>query len=498
MEFEKDVQLSKSEYMMFLKHPAWLWLKKHDKNKLPAPDDNLQATFDAGVEFEDYAQKRFPKGIRLGFNNYNEYLSLPKRTTEVWEKGIQTIFQGRFEQGNITCICDIVDRAPNDEIDLYEVKSSTKVKPEHYLDLAFQVLVLESCGYVVRNIAVIHVNGKYVRNGKVDPLALSAVTDITIKVREKIPETEKNIDDALKVISSPEMPDPSPRYTNLGALGEWMDIYKNLGNKIDTYSIYNIIALGAEDIGELEDLEIALIKDIPENFKLTTKQQVQVMATKRGERSIAKAKIKDFLECLTYPIYFLDYETSMSIVPPYDGTSPYQQIPFQYSLHILDKPVGELKHTEYLHRDSTHPVPKLLEKLKKDIGSTGSILVWYKTFEMKRNLEMVEMFPEYKNFLIDVNSRVVDLMEPFAQGLFVDKDFFGSSSIKNVLPVMVPNLNYKGLDIQEGQSAQRLWMEAVIKNKEGINKAKLFHNLIEYCKLDTLAMVEIWRVLNNL
>src|SRR3989344_7307593 len=256
MEFEKDVQLSKSEYMMFLKHPAWLWLKKHDKNKLPAPDDNLQATFDAGVEFEDYAQKRFPKGIRLGFNNYNEYLSLPKRTKEVWEKGIQTIFQGRFEQGNITCICDIVDRAPNDEIDLYEVKSSTKVKPEHYLDLAFQTVVLESCGFVIRNIAVLHVNGKYARKGEVDPIALTGISNITEKVRDKIEETEKNIEEALKVASSFEMPDPSPRYANLGSFSEWMEIYKSLGRTIDPYSIYNLMSIQAEDVGQLEDLEI--------------------------------------------------------------------------------------------------------------------------------------------------------------------------------------------------------------------------------------------------
>lgn len=186
----------------------------------------------------------------------------------------------------------------------------------------------------------------------------------------------------------------------------------------------------------------------------------------------------------------------MSIVPPYDGTSPYQQIPFQYSLHILEEPGGELKHTEYLHKDNSHPVPKLLEKLTKDICPTGSIIVWYKKFEMARNEEMALMFPKHKDFLEDVNSRIVDLMEPFAQGFFADKDFFGSASIKNVLPILVPELSYKNLNIQEGASAQRLWTDAVVKNKTGINKEKLFFNLIEYCKLDTLAMVEIWKVLN--
>jgi len=491
------MQLSKSEYMMFLKHPAWLWLKKHDKEKLPPPDANLQAIFDIGHEFEQYAEKRFPNGITLGFNNYDEYLSLPERTKKALDNGAKTIFQGRFGADEITCICDVVDRVKGNVVDLYEIKSSTKVKSEHYPDLAFQVVVLESAGFKIRKIAVIHVNNKYVRDGEVDFTKLSIATDITNEVREIIEETKSNIQLALKVINLSKLPDPSPRYAKFGAFSEWLKIYKALGNKIEPYSIYNLIAPNTKLIGGLEDLDISLIKDIPEDFKLTPKQLTQVIATKNNKRIINKEKIKDFIKNLTYPLYFLDYETAMSVVPLYNGTKSYQQIPFQYSLHIIEKKGDELKHSEYLHRNNSHPVPDLLDKLSKDIGLTGTILVWYKSFEMGRNKEMAQMFPEFSNFLEDVNDRVVDLMEPFASGLFVDKDFFGSASIKNVLPIIVPSLSYKELGIQEGASAQRLWMDSVLRNKS-INKDKLFHNLIEYCKMDTLAMVEIWRVLMDL
>ena len=480
---------------MFLKHPAWLWLKKHDKNKLPEPDANLQAIFDAGHEFEQYAEKRFPNGITLGFNNYNEYLSLPERTKKALEDGANTIFQGRFEADGITCICDIVDQVEDNTIDLYEIKSSTKVKPEHYPDLAFQVVVLESAGFKIHKIAIIHVNNEYVRDGEVNFTKLSTATDVTNKVREIIEETKNNIQLALEVIKLPKLPDPSPRYAKLGSFSEWLEIYRALGSKIDPYSIYNLIAPSVKLIGNLEDLNISLISDIPEDFKLTPKQLVQVIATKNNERIINKEKIKNFIETLTYPLYFLDYETAMSVVPLYDGTKPYQQIPFQYSLHVIEKKGDEPKHSEYLHRNDSHPVPCLLDKLSKDISSTGTILVWYKAFEMGRNKEMAQMFPGFSNFLEDVNNRVIDLMEPFASGLFVDKDFFGSASIKNVLPVIVPNLSYKKLGIQEGFSAQRLWMDSVLRDKSDINRDKLFHDLIEYCKMDTLAMVEIWRVL---
>ncbi len=491
------MQLSKSEYMMFLRHPAWLWLKKHDKGKLPSPDANLQAIFDAGYEFEQYAEKRFPKGITLGFNNYDEYLSLPRRTKEALDNGARTIFQGRFESDKITCICDIVDQIEKNVVDLYEIKSSTKVKPEHYPDLAFQVVVLESAGFKIRKIAIIHVNNEYVREGEVNFAKLSIATDVTNKVRKIIEETKSNIQLALKIINLSKLPNPSPRYAKLGAFREWLKIYKALGNKIEPYSIYNLIAPSTKLIGCLEDLGISLIENIPEDFNLTLKQLAQVTATKNNKRIINKEKIKDFIKTLTYPLYFLDYETAMSVIPLYNGTKSYQQIPFQYSLHVINKKGDEPKHSEYLHKNDNHPVPDLLDKLSKDIGPTGTILVWYKSFEMGRNKEMAQMFPEFSNFLEDVNRRIIDLMEPFASGLFIDKDFLGSASIKHVLPVIVPSLNYKELDVQEGSSAQRLWMNSVLRNKN-VNKDKVFCDLIEYCKMDTLAMVEIWKVLINL
>ncbi|MFQ5661767.1 MAG: DUF2779 domain-containing protein [Candidatus Paceibacteria bacterium] len=492
------MQISKSEYIMFLKHPAWLWLKKHDKSKLPEPDANLQAIFDSGKEFEKYAEKRFPNGVQVGFESFKDYMSMPKRTQEAIDSGAKIIFQGRFEGDNITCICDVLEKTDEGEFNLYEIKSSTKTKPEHCFDLAFQTVVLESAGLKVNNIAVVHVNNQYVKNGEIDPVGLSTITDVTSAVRDKIDGTRESIGRALDVVNNKEMPDPSPRFVKLGALGEWMEIYKALGKKVDKYSIYNLIAPGVTNLGQLEDLGIEHIKDIPDDFKLTAKQQAQVRATKSDEQIIDKNGVREFLDTLTYPLYFLDYETTMGTVPMYDETKPYQQVPFQYSLHIVKKKGDEPVQLEYLHRESDNPIPSLLKRLKEDIGSVGSVIVWYKSFEMKRNEEMAEMYPEYAEFLEGVNERVVDLMEPFSNGLFVDKDFSGSSSIKKVLPVLVPELSYKELDIQEGASAQRLWTEAVVKGSSEIDKEKLFSDLIEYCKLDTLAMVKIWEALENL
>src|SRR5690606_22971438 len=123
-------------------------------------------------------------------------------------------------------------------------------------------------------------------------------------------------------------------------------------------------------------------------------------------------------------------------------------------------------------------------------GDNGTVIVWNEGFEKGCNKTLAEEVPELAEFLYDVNERIVDLMLPFSKGWFVDKDFCGSASIKKVLPVLAPHLSYKALGIQEGASAQRLWMQSVIDGKDHIDKEVLFADLIEYCKLDTLAMIE--------
>lgn len=487
--------LSKSEYLMFLKQPAWLWLKKHDKSKLPEIDPATQAIFDNGHLFEVYAEKLFPNSIRLGFNEYPEYLSLPKRTAEALENGVKTILQGRIESDNITCIFDVLDRVEGNVFDLYEIKSSTSVKIDHEHDLAFQTIVLENAGLKIRNVGIIHVNNNYIRDGEIDAKALTTITDVTEAVRDLIEETKLNIQQAIKVMESTTPPDMSPRHVRLGPLDEWLAIYKAIYTDLHPHSIYSLASLRQPLVGELEDLGIKLIKDIPDDTKLTVKQARQVQAVKTDKRIIDKTKIFDFVDNLKYPLYFLDYETLSSVIPSFDGIKPYQQVPFQYSLHIIESPGSEIQHKEFLHKENTHPGLPLLQRLKADIGTEGTVLVWYEKFEKKCNKDLGEMFPEYADFMQSVNNRVIDLMLPFAEGWFVDKDFYGSASIKKVLPVLVTELSYKNLEIQEGASAQIKWMDTVLNGKNTDIKDKTFNDLIEYCKLDTLAMVQLYKVL---
>ena len=490
------IQISKSDYMLFLKHPAWLWLKKHDKNKLPPTSPSLQVIFDEGHLFEKYAEKLFSDSIKLGFNNYDEYLTLPKRTSEALINGAKTILQGRFEFESLTCIVDALEKVDDGQFDLYEIKSSTSVKPEHIDDLAFQLLVLEGTGLKIRHTAVIYVNNEYMRKGEIDVKGISVVTDVTDDVKDKITQTRANLLDLFKVLESSTQPDLSPRYTT-GRLSDWMDVYKFIHQDLDKFSIYNLCRLSPSLIGELEDIDVKLIQDIPSNIKLATKQQGQVEATKLDGQIIDKKRIKEFIDQIKYPLYFLDYETMSGVIPTFDGTKPYQQLPFQYSLYVIDSPGADAKHLEYLHRENTFPCLPMLKRLKEDIGTEGTIFVWHESFEKSRNTELGELFPEYADFMASVNDRIIDLKTPFSKDWFVDKNFFGSASIKDVMPALVTDLSYKELLIHEGNAAQRVWMETVLEGKNSEKRDEIMNALIEYCKLDTLAMVRLYEVLQN-
>lgn len=490
-------QLSKSDFLVFMKHPAWLWLKKFEPAKLPPIDANTQAIFDMGFRFEAQAEKLFSDGVRVT----GDYFEKDRVTARLLATGTQTLFQAKFTApDNTACLTDVMVRVGGDEFDVYEIKVSTKAKPEHTWDLAFQKRVIEACGYRVRKTAVVHVNGQYVRNGDVDVMALTGITDVTDEVKATMPAMDEKIKAAFDVILSPQCPDLSPQFASYGGFFDWMPMYKKFKGELPSNSILNLARLNPKLVEQFEDLGIEKIEDVPADIvsTLAPAQQMQIATTKSGEVRIDKPAIAKFMQTIQFPIYFLDYETAADAVPMYDGTKPYQQVTIQYSLHILDAPGKELRHTEFLWTDASNPMPALIAQLKNDIGPVGSVAVWYKSFECGRHSEMAELYPEHAEFLLDLNSRVVDLIDPFSQQLYVDAKFMGSASIKNVLPVLAPDLSYKELEIQNGGAAQNSYMRAVFGDLPADEKKKIFDDLLVYCALDTLAMVRIYEVLDEI
>ncbi len=484
--------LSKSDFLKYQTCPAYLWAWKNKRDIVPEEmTEDVERRIEQGIEVEDYARKLFPDGVLV-----NDRLEAAKaKTEELVAAGTKTIFQATVITGDrLLAMADVIQKN-GDGWDIFEVKSTTEIKKEHLMDSTFQLVAFEAAGYKINSVNLIHLNKEYRRHGKVNPKHLFENEEVTEKLRELKPDVEAMTKDAAAYIHREEEPKTcSCRHKTKSNHCPTFNYYNS---DVPEYSIYNLTRISEKKVNGLVDMEVFHLADIPEDFELTEKQQNQVTAHKVGEALVDKDRIREELGKLKFPLYFLDYETCSTAVPIFDGTWPYQQVCFQYSLHIQEEPSAELIHKEYLaQKKDGHPIPGLLAQMKTDIGSVGSVIVWNKGFEMGRNREMAKDYPEYSDFLLGVNERVYDLMEIFSTQLHVHPDFRGSVSIKYVLPVLAPDLSYKNLEgIQNGGIATLRWYESVAKPMAESKRQTIYDNLLKYCELDTFAMYRIYEYL---
>jgi len=491
--------ISKTDYITYLKHPAWLWLRKHSPEVLPMPDDNTQAIIEEGREFEKLTERIFPNAIHLNRGDYTDTQEWANETKALLDREVDTILQAAFIYDGFLCIADAITK-DGDAYTLTEIKATTSPDKEHICDLAFQKTVIEWSGFPIRTAQVLHANKEYLRSGDIKLEDITAFTDVSDKVNKETLSTPDRMREAVKVAESDTMPSDSLRYAGLGAAGEYRKIFHKLHPDIPEYSVYDLASnrgAGTDKlIGQLEDEEIELIVDIPNSIKLQKHQQDQVKVTRLDEVIVNKEAIQDFLGEIEFPAYFLDYESINHIFPPFDHTFPYQQVVFQYSLHALGEG-GNILHTEYLHETNTNPAKDIIKHLQDDIGHKGSIIVWNKTFECSRHKEYAMLYPEHADFFEDLNERTIDLADIFSKRYYLDKRLKGRFSIKKVLPLLCPELSYKTLGIQEGSTASRSWREAVVDGTRP-DKDQILADLREYCGLDTYAMVAIYRKLSDM
>ena len=466
----KDHTLTKSDYLKFLDCPEELWLKKNDRKKIPPINENKKFVYEQGNLIDALAQQLF-----IGEN---------------------VEYQKEIKVDNLLARADIVTyNKQNNSFNIYEVKASTKVKPENYDDVAFQKTVFELGGLTVSKVHVIYINNQYAIEEPIDVRQLFSIKNVTRSVIKLQSKTKSTINEALSFINGPK---PSKKITFCRKKLECPFVLNEFTNLPD-YSIWNIAGLRDIKRKELVARNIFSITDVPDDFDLNENQKQQVKTAKEGIPVIDKIAIKNQLDRLKFPLYFIDYESLPYVIPLQVGYRPYQQMVFQYSLHTISAPNEEPKHSGYLMTELKETTAVLLAHLKKDIKEKGgSIIVWNKTFERERNREMAIMFPKYANLLHSMNDRIYDLMTPFNKKMYVDPAFKGRTSLKSVLPVLVPDLSYTELAINNGSDAFYQWFSMIKNNLSQEQKESITENLEKYCFLDTWAMVKIWEVLKSL
>lgn len=486
---------SKSDYLKYRICPSYFWLWKHEPDLIPdeSSEEVRDNKFEQGNQVEAIARQMFPSGKLV--EGYN--VQAQANTKEMIADGVEVLFQATvITDNNLLAMADILEKDGDGWI-LYEVKSSGEVKKDtHIPDMAFQKIAFERAGYTIKETRIIHLNKEFVRHGEViDPKAYFVVETVDDTVAAIQPEVESQITLALENMAQTDEPTACP--CRLLSRGKHCPAFFRFNPDIPDYSIYDIARMQGKKLAELIDNDIFSTVDIPDSFSLTANQAIQVAVDKSGQPLINGDKIREELDQLEYPLYFIDYESVNPAIPMLDNTRPHQQIVFQYSLHILDTPNAEPRHTEFLcPNNSVESLKNLVRQMRQGIAGTGNVIVWNKTFERGRNIELGQLFPEYESFFADINSRIYDLKDVFSKNYYVDPGFRGSNSIKDVLPVLVPDLSYKDLAIGKGDLASVRWYE-IVTGEDSSGAEQVFADLLEYCKLDTQAMVEIYKVLKG-
>ena len=484
------MNLSKSLYTKGIQCPKALWLKKYNKEVLTAPDDSALARFETGNVVGELACELFPNGVEIPYTtNFDEMI---KQTAKLIDDGVKYIYEATFSFDGILVLIDVLE-IDKDGVSVYEVKSSSSVKDIYVHDTSIQCYVLKQLGYYIKTANVVHVNSSYVIADTLELEELFTVVDVTEKVRE----LKKNIPTILEkfeIVLSDKLNEPNidiGKHCHSPYVCDAKEYCWKIQRQIPEYSMFNIFNLGSKKQIELYTQGIKNIEDIPDDFAMTANQKLAVQTFKSKETFIDREKIKEFLDTLTYPIYHLDFETFQQAIPQWKGISAYQQIPFQYSLHI-EQEDGTLTHKEYLALDGIDPREQIAKRLVEDIPSDVTVLAYNMSFEKGVIKKLSDLFPTLTSHLLNINENMKDLMVPFQKKYYVTPSMNGSYSIKYVLPALVPEFAkaYKELEgVQNGTQAMNAF--ANMSKMEEIEKQKMRTSLIEYCKLDTLAMVKI-------
>lgn len=485
------MNLSKSKYCNGLQCKKMLWLYKNKPEE--KKEVNNQSVFDNGNDVHEVARKLLGEDINIPFNE--DLTQMIKDTEEVMKQEKVIITEASFSYENNFCSVDILKKEGN-TYEIYEVKSSTELKDVYVDDASYQYFVLTSLGLKVEKCYVVILNNRYVRKGKLDLNQLFKKIDVTDEVVSKQAQVKQMIKDMNKYMEQKKEPKDDigihcfkpykcpffkycTRYLPESNIFEINEI--NVNEKLKLY---------VEGIVSLEDL-------LKEDISNEAKQHIEYELYDK-EDYFDKKSIKEFLNTLSEPLYFLDFETFALPIPKYDGTRPYQQVPFQYSLHYIEE--GMLYHKEFLAESGVDPRKLIAESLVRDIPKNVPVLAYYMSFEKGRIKELAETFPDLKDHLMSIHDNIKDLIVPFKNRSYYAKGMHGSASIKYVLPAMFPNdesLNYKNLElVHNGDEAMNIYARLGEYPKE--EQEYIRERLLKYCELDTYAMVKIYEKLKQI
>ena len=491
------MNLSKSKILAFRQCPKRLWLEVK-KPELLKVSTATSAKFNVGFKVGEIAQSLYDpenKGTLIDIKKEGISQALA-RSQRIIDSEVP-IFEAGFSANGVLAFADVMLPAEVDGKrlwDMVEVKSSTSVKDYHRDDIAIQSYVAQLSGFKLNSVSIAHVDSKWVYPGDEQYHGLLKANDLTTQALSRTEEVQLWVQQAQQILAGKEPNiDVGDQCSKPFECGFYAHCTRDQVKPeypltwLPRLSSKKMKALTEQGINDLRDVADGMLNKIQLRVKKHTLLKQAFFDQKAAQNALSK---------LALPAYFLDFETIMFAVPIWKGTRPYQQIPFQFSMHMLNER-NELNHIEFLDLSRNDPSKSFAETLVASCGKIGPVFVYNAGFENSRIRELAKRFPVLSDDLLAITKRVVDLL-PIARDHYYHPSQHGSWSIKKVLPALVPELNYANLQgVQDGGMAMNTFLEAIHSSTSNARKSEIEQQLLEYCKLDTYAMVKLWQVFSG-
>ncbi len=479
-------RLSKSRFLAGLQCPLRLWYMSYETDLASPLSPSQRAIFDIGRRVGELARERYPGGVLIGENQFHHEEAVRSTREALRESSISAIYEGAFSFEEVRIRTDILERSDRDSWNLIEVKSGASVKEENVYDVAVQYYVLKGAGLKVKQAGILHLNKEYLYDGrKLDLQGLFTFTDLKEPILEMQEEVGTKLGDLRFMLRQTDPPKIEPsRHCGRPYTCEFFD---HCRKRMPDHWVQELWGLRQDQLNELDTMGVLDIRDIPDSLEMSMLQARIRECVIRGAEYV-EPNLGHTLRKYEYPIHFLDFETMAPAIPRYANTHPYQVLPFQWSDHILSED-SILTHKAYLFTEDRDPREEVARTLLEALGREGSVCT-YSNYESQVVSGLADHLPRYRPQLRALLGRFRNLLTEIRKGYY-HPEFYGSFSIKDVLPVLVPSMSYAALPIQEGAQAGFEYLRMIEPETPTPEKERIRKALLEYCRQDTLSMVRI-------
>jgi Domain of unknown function(DUF2779) len=464
-----------------------LYFQVHHPEFAAEPGESAQATMRQGREVGELAREAFPGGVLVEAGDLKLSGALHRTSQLVADRDVQTIFEGTFKQDDIVVRTDILSRRQGGRWRLVEVKASTDVKEHHPYDVGIQQYVLNAA-HIETSPCLMHLNRDYIYNGReYDLVRLFKIQRLEPEIeqlRSQLPGMVRQQRIVLSRHDPPEI-EPGPQCKK-PVLCEFYDC---CNPELPDDHVQLLPGISSTKVNQLAARGVISVHDIPADFPLSDRQRRACRCVQTQTPYFSKG-LKEAIGQLIYPLYFMDFETLNPALPRFAGIRPYDPIPFQWSVHVRRTPAGRTEHHAFLAGDESDPRLPFLTSLLKVLGQEGQVIVYNRRFESQRLEELAVWLPAYARRIAQVRARLWDLLDAVRKNVYHPR-FRGSFSLKGVLPALVPDMTYEGMEVSEGEEAGLAWEKMARGQVTAKEKARLCKALLDYCSQDTLAMVHL-------